>query len=125
MLKSVKIFFALIGKDYISSMKTILIIIGLLLVQTINTQDLNKSHTEKDSCEKIETTEIISGSVIVLSFIKGNQSSNTNDKPDFLRTGRNGSRKGKPGREKKKPKSNVKLTPKEKVEEKHRKKYVI
>ena len=89
MLKSVKIFFALIGKDYISSMKTILIIIGLLLVQTINTQDLNKSHAE------IETAEIISGSVIILSFIKGNQSSNTNDKPDFLRTGRNGSRKGK------------------------------
>ena len=94
MLKSVKTFFALIGKDYISSMKTILIIIGLLLVQTINTQDL-KSHAEKDSCEKIETTEIISGSVIILSFIKGNQSSNTNDKPDFLRTGRNGSRRGK------------------------------
>ena len=95
MLKSVKIFFTVIGKGYISSMKTILIIIGLLLVQTINTQDLNKSHAEKDSCEKIETTEIISGSVIILSFIKGNQSSNTNDKPDFLRTGRNGSRKGK------------------------------
>ena len=36
-----------------------------------------------------------------------------------------GKGKGKPGREKKKPKSNVKLTPKEKVEEKHRKKYVI
>ena len=33
--------------------------------------------------------------------------------------------KGKPGREKKTPKKNVKLTPQQKVEEKHRKKYAI
>lgn len=36
-----------------------------------------------------------------------------------------GKGKGKPGREKKKPKQKVKLTPQQKVEERHKKKYAI
>ncbi len=36
-----------------------------------------------------------------------------------------GKGKGKPGREKKKPKSKTKLTPQQKVEERHKKKYAI
>jgi hypothetical protein len=36
-----------------------------------------------------------------------------------------GKGKGKPGREKKKPKQNVKKTPKQKVEENHKKNYSI